>query len=405
MMKKTLHTLLAFFISFSAFSQTNTFPTTGNVGIGTSNPQVAPLHILANNNLVQLRLERTGTSPGISSDIGGFGGNLFFYPGGYFVKTGNVIFDTSGKLGVGTSTPEDKVHIFSPGTNGTRETSLLIDGYAQSTLVDGSSQVIRFKGNAERHWGAVGGYTANGKEGMGIFAGTATSLTTAPGLYLNSDQNVGIGTTSPNEKLSVYGQNVSFLSGTPYNQLRIGRNLNENFRFYVGDNDAFLDYNQDSDANTKHIFRIRNVAEGTSQDNDIRFSTGGTENLTIKGNGNVGIGTISPTEKLSVDGNILAKRVRVSVDAADWPDYVFANGYKPMAISKLEQYIQQNGHLPEVPSAQEVEENGLDLGSMDANLLKKVEELTLYLIEQNKRLDSLEKENKELKQEIKTLKK
>ncbi|PWL29972.1 hypothetical protein [uncultured Roseivirga sp.] len=113
--------------------------------------------------------------------------------------------------------------------------------------------------------------------------------------------------------------------------------------------------------------------------------------------GNIGIGTSSPTEKLSVDGTVLAKKVRVSIAGADWPDYVFSPNFELRSLQELETYIKANQHLPEVLSAQEVEDNGLDLGDMDATLLKKVEELTLYLIQENKEKEELKQENKELK--------
>lgn len=115
-------------------------------------------------------------------------------------------------------------------------------------------------------------------------------------------------------------------------------------------------------------------------------------------NGNVGIGTTSPNEKLSVNGTIRSKKVKV--DANGWPDYVFAPSYELRALSEVENYIKANHHLPEVPSAQEIAANGLDLGSMDATLLKKVEELTLYTIDQQKKIDQQAKENQELKDRL-----
>ncbi|MDP5198311.1 hypothetical protein [Flavobacterium sp. DG2-3] len=100
--------------------------------------------------------------------------------------------------------------------------------------------------------------------------------------------------------------------------------------------------------------------------------------------GNVGIGTSAPREKLSVNGNIRSKEVKV--EAVNWPDYVFEEDYKIKSLESLEKYIKENKHLPEVPSAKEIADNGLELGEMNKTLLKKVEELTLYLIEQNKTL-------------------
>lgn len=106
--------------------------------------------------------------------------------------------------------------------------------------------------------------------------------------------------------------------------------------------------------------------------------------LTLSDNGNVGIGTSTPIDKLSVNGNIRSKEVKV--EAVNWPDYVFDEDYKITSLESLEKYIKRNKHLPDVPTAKEVETNGLELGEMNKALLKKVEELTLYMIEQNKAL-------------------
>lgn len=119
-------------------------------------------------------------------------------------------------------------------------------------------------------------------------------------------------------------------------------------------------------------------------------------------NGNVGIGTLNPTEKLSVNGKIRAKEIKV--EAAPWPDYVFAPSYKLPALKATEQFIKEHKHLPEIPSAIEVKKDGVNLGEMNAKLLKKIEELTLHLIDQNKRLDEQDKKNAVQQKEIEQLK-
>ncbi|WP_207795854.1 hypothetical protein [Sphingobacterium haloxyli] len=107
--------------------------------------------------------------------------------------------------------------------------------------------------------------------------------------------------------------------------------------------------------------------------------------------GNVGIGTDAPGERLSVNGNIRAKEIKV--EANNWPDYVFQENYHLRPLAEVKDYIKVNGHLPEIPSAKEVEEQGLSLGEMNKLLLKKVEELTLHIIQLEERVSEMEKDS------------
>jgi hypothetical protein len=116
---------------------------------------------------------------------------------------------------------------------------------------------------------------------------------------------------------------------------------------------------------------------------------------------------------LAINGTLSAQKMKIT-QTGPWPDYVFSNQYKLPTLLQLEQYIKQNNHLPDVPSATEVENNGIDVGNNQATLLKKIEELTLYMIEQEKKLQqqdeeisALKKQNKEvenLKQQMLELK-
>ncbi|WP_438422276.1 hypothetical protein [Aquimarina macrocephali] len=122
----------------------------------------------------------------------------------------------------------------------------------------------------------------------------------------------------------------------------------------------------------------------------------GSKKMTILNNGNIGIGTISPDMKLTVNGNIHAKEVKIDLNVPA-PDYVFKKDYNLITIEEVEKFIKKNSHLPEIPSAEEFEENGVMQAEMDMNLLKKIEELTLYTIQQQKEIEKLKKENTELK--------
>jgi hypothetical protein len=117
--------------------------------------------------------------------------------------------------------------------------------------------------------------------------------------------------------------------------------------------------------------------------------------LTMTTGGNLGIGTTNPgSYKLAVEGTIGARDVMVTNTV--WSDYVFRPGYRLRPLSEVSQYIQANGHLPEIPTEAEVKEKGVSLGVMQTKLLAKVEELTLHLIQQ-------EKENKDLRERLSQL--
>ena len=108
--------------------------------------------------------------------------------------------------------------------------------------------------------------------------------------------------------------------------------------------------------------------------------------------GNVGIGTINTYGyKLAVNGTIRAKEIKV--EASPWPDYVFKSTYQLKPLSEVKAYIDRNQHLPEMPSAAEIEKDGLSLAKMNKLLVKKVEELTLYLIEKDKQLQNQQEVN------------
>ena len=127
----------------------------------------------------------------------------------------------------------------------------------------------------------------------------------------------------------------------------------------------------------------------------------------IKGDGSVGIGTDSPAYKLHVNGNgafngnllVNAKIEANEIKVTNTPtaDFVFAKDYELPNLEKVEKYLLENNHLPEIASAKEMEKEGLNLGEFQIKLLQKIEELTLYQIDLNKRMKSLEQENKSLK--------
>ncbi len=119
--------------------------------------------------------------------------------------------------------------------------------------------------------------------------------------------------------------------------------------------------------------------------------------------GNVGIGTDSPDAKLAVNGDIHSKEVKV--DLTNWPDYVFEDSYKLPSLKSVEAHIKEQGHLPNIPNALYVKKNGIYLGEMNAKLLEKIEELTLYTILQENNIEILENYDQTLEERVDKLEK
>ncbi|WP_162996862.1 hypothetical protein [Mucilaginibacter kameinonensis] len=200
--------------------------------------------------------------------------------------------------------------------------------------------------------------------------------------------NMGLGTTSPASKLHVYVAN---------NGLNIIGGFQNGNGIETGGNAVGVGFLNEALGNwwKAAIVHERLGAYGVGS---LKFLVNNsTDNssvslahtkMTILSSGFVGIGTTTPREELSVNGSIRAKQIKVEI--ANWPDYVFKSGYQLRPLPEVKAFIGQNGHLPEVPSAQEVSKEGQNLGEMNKLLLQKIEELTLYLIQQDQRIKSLE---------------
>lgn len=116
-------------------------------------------------------------------------------------------------------------------------------------------------------------------------------------------------------------------------------------------------------------------------------------------NGNIGIGSTNPTNKLDVNGTVHSKEVKVDMNG--WSDFVFKKDYDLPTLAEVEKYIEEKGHLENIPSEEEVLKNGINLGEMNSKLLQKIEELTLYIIQQEKKYSSQSEEIESLKKKKK----
>jgi hypothetical protein len=136
-------------------------------------------------------------------------------------------------------------------------------------------------------------------------------------------------------------------------------------------------------------------------DRNIILGTGGAERMRINSFGNVSIGIADPQGyMLAVNGSAIATSVTVKLHGS-WPDYVFKKDYQLPSLLKVKTYIDKNQHLPDMPSEQEVAKTGINLGEMNKLLVKKVEELTLYVIKENQQNQEQQQVNEEQKNQLK----
>ncbi len=267
---------------------------------------------------------------------------------------------------------------------------------------------------------------------IGKYEGEKTSnLIVSGGMTVDKDVNIGGNT---NAKLRVRHLNGKDYKSANLDHLYLNYNIDKNVYIgkYEGEKTSNLivsggmtvdkDVNIGGNTNAKLRVRHLNGKDYKSANLDhlyLNYNTGkdvyvgkfGDKASNLFVNGKIGLGTTSTgSHKLAVEGSIGAREI--VVESGGWSDFVFDNTYELKNLSEVESFINKNKHLPDVPSEQEVKEKGVNLGQMDAILLQKIEELTLYLIGQNKTqkelmntIQSQQTEIKNLKKEISSLKK
>ncbi|WP_293788538.1 hypothetical protein [uncultured Pedobacter sp.] len=299
----------------------------------------------------------------------------------YYNQGNTFINPQGGNVGIGTTFPATKLEVMQTTSGWTMNSRV-------NAVTAGEINGLKFYSGyiGEDKWAGIASISESlhsNKTGLALFSGMAERL------RISGDGNVGIGTTNPTELFNVNGN-------AQLDRLRLG-----NANFSGNSRNSINSFNTGQDPNL-HTGWIAADFGGSDNASDRLVIGSGFGGRTIIGTHNynltqwggdliinptgskVGIGTYEPKEMLSVNGKIAATEIRVN--GAGAPDYVFEKEYELATLAALESYIKANRHLPEMPSAKEFEREGMAVGEMNKLLLKKIEELTLHLIEQNKQL-------------------
>ncbi len=346
---------------------------TQNVGVGTTNP------------VAKFTIQGTGSNPsipsatstgilriGIANDEGLDIGKQSATPYSSWIQAGfNANADPlslqplGGNLGIGTLSPNAQIQL---GNTASNRKIVLYEGVNNDHQFYGlgiNTSMLRYQVDAT---------TSNH-----IFFAGASASSSNEIMRIQGNGNVGIGTPSPTDRLDVNG-NIAMRSlgifefgkgvvGKEVNAGKVGYNAfgQEGLTFVGGG----------TNTNNRKVFFY---AEGGAS-----FSGNINALTTIS----VGTSNVPAGYKVAVDGKIIAEELRIQNSTA-WPDYVFEKDYDLMPLKDVENHITKHKHLPDVPSAKEVTTDGFAVGEIQKVLLRKIEELTLYIIEQEKRIQGLE---------------
>lgn len=272
--------------------------------------------------------------------------------------------DANGYINLGGSSASERLHI--------EEGRVFIQAppLGQGTS---SGALLRMGAHPYSMWHAGLGVTQG--EGVDVYDLDFYTIfgTTSAKMKLTAHGSLGVGGIYPLQRLHVNG-NIAFADNS-----YISPN-NGYTRFFTGGNQP------------------QGILAGAIAITDNYAEVAPTNGMYIKGNVGIGTANLPTGAKLAVNGDVYAKKIKVT--QAGWPDYVFDNDYQLPTLSEVEAFIQKHKHLPGVISAKEVVKEGLDVGDNQVVLLKKIEELTLYIIEMKKQIDNQQKQIAELKQSV-----
>jgi hypothetical protein len=310
----------------------------------------------------------------------------------------NVFPLPSGSVGIGTTSPQANLHI-----KGTPDLSAFIE-----STTDGTAALSLKSNNKMFMWSKR---TSGESDALSLFYHNGTTWIWPEYINVQTNGNIGFGTATPREKLEVEG-NVQVTGDDAYVQIHDRLTLQLTNSADNGWTRAFIGQNIRWNTTTSK-WRVDNTPYNDfsmlrfENNGDMGFYTGpvttsganyemddaglhNSKRMNIDPAGNVGIGTDDTKGyRFAVNGSAIFTSVKVK-QYSNWPDYVFQKSYTLQPLSEIEKFVQKYQHLPDVPSAAEVAKDGIDLGDNQAVLLKKIEELTLYIIEQEKRIRLLE---------------
>lgn len=371
-MKFFLPGIILLISSINSLAQ-NTFPSSGNAGIGTgATSPAAPLHIMGYDWDKIMIQELATTSLGRIT----------------FSNSGNTLY--LGTVGSGVS------------ANGH------VKPNASFFTYDGSAGMhfAAVNANANIRFYTGGGADANERlriDGTGKFYGLAFSrVTTLRDSIVSMDPSTKELQVSPLRPSRMRFLDTRAVATSP-------ANYNTSLQVQLKNNSTVNLASEGSGLSS--VVGLRGgSADNTGKSHELAFSDnnqvwirsgynaawGGWKKMVLDSAGIVRLGTTANRAALHVNGEVFTRKVKVTQN--NWPDYVFNPTYQLPSLYEVESYIKQYHHLPEVPSAAEVEKEGLDLGNIQAVLLRKIEELTLYSIQQQKQLDALHEQNKKLTQ-------
>ncbi|NII83316.1 hypothetical protein [Pedobacter sp. SG908] len=304
-------------------------------------------------------------------------------------------FPTNGPAGIGTVNPDAPLQIFvgpdskPAGVVSAAQSALKFSRFGTPNYSYNESAEFRIAHGGPYYWGSR----------LDLFVNGASNQTNVPDQHAMTWQyngNVGIGTVDPSATLDVHG--TAKFGGHNANLDAAGNPVS--YQNLVGTGKMLIGWNRAAGhGETDFVANEGAGSQGGFAFYSYNNASQEKQLLRVLGNGNVGIGAMNPQDKLTVAGNIGAREIKVSTTAG--ADFVFDPAYKLPALAELEKFVKTNKHLPEIPTAKQMVENGVNLGELNIKLLQKVEELTLHLIELSKKVEAQDAYIKTLNKKVK----